>query len=616
MLKRLFSFIAPVRNKKQTRRVHTNHSNIHDSNEDILRIIKLYNQGTIKTINDEATLNGVKYPCLLKYRASNFYVFLTAALSIFTSVYSNASLSSITRYIIESQIKPTQFALQNNTEMFSDDAVVYVLSSFYLSGLLLGSFMFGWLGCQIRQRKYLLLIGTCASILAGGALMVSIEYWMLFPAKFLQGLSNASIWLMCTALIADVWPQSKWGSMVGFVVCTYPLGMSSGLTIGGVIFEHANQKVCFFCALALSCWTLMMQLVVIERCTIPKDWIESKETTQVDHETEMQEHHFKDIQRELNVMEEGAAMWSKSSSMSTINLRDQPIIFEKQKESSIKSSAKEVLQNLVVIRLVRSAEFMSCLYQLVAITAILGALKPSLMIKLEFQMSVLNMAYRNIVFSTFLLPCAVSAIVNGWLCDRFGTKIVGLTSMIISIPAFIWIGVPHQNIQSVVSALVIGGITLSGISVSVLHSMIKIMQKIMLQQQFEKTKQQQQQYQQQYMPAIFATVYLMSGVGLFLGFFLSKLSDIIGFFWLCFLFSMLLVTCVPLMAYFPRGKLLRNSSSQTGFSASTSKKSIVNNTRPESFAESILSDDETTLGSSSKSDCNVTLESKSIIVIP
>lgn len=238
------------------------------------------------------------------------------------------------------------------------------------------------------------------------------------------------------------------------------------------------------------------------------------------------------------------------------------------------------------------------------------------MIKLEFQMSVLNMAYRNIVLSTFLLPCAVSAIVNGWLCDRFGTKIVGLTSMIISIPAFIWIGVPHQNIQSVVSALVVGGITLSGISVSALHSTIKIMQKIMLQQQFEKTKQQQQQYQQQHMPAIFATVYLMSGVGLFLGFFLSKLSDSIGFFWLCFLFSMLLVTCVPLMAYFPRGKLLRNSSSQTGFSASTSKKSIVNNTRPESFAESILSDDETTLGSSSKSDCNVTLESKSIIVIP
>lgn len=117
--------------------------------------------------------------------------------------------------------------------MFTDDAVVYVSLSFYLSGLLLGSLMFGWFGCQIRQRKYLLLIGTCASILAGGAFMVSIEYWMLFPANFLQGISNASIWLMCTALIADIWPHSKWGSMIGFILSTYPLGMSLGLTLGG-----------------------------------------------------------------------------------------------------------------------------------------------------------------------------------------------------------------------------------------------------------------------------------------------------------------------------------------------------------------------------------------------
>lgn len=229
-------------------------------------------------------------------------------------------------------------------------------------------------------------------------------------------------------------------------------------------------------------------------------------------------------------------------------------------------------------------------------------------------MSILNAVYRNIVLSTFLLPCAVSGIVNGWLCDRFGTKIVGLTSIIISIPAFIWIGVPNQNIQSVVSALVVGGITLSGLAVSAIYTTIKTMQKILLQQHYENTKQQQQQYQQQQMPATFATIYLISGVGLFLGFFLSKLNDIISFFWLCFIFSMLLLTCVPLMAYFPKDKLKNNS--QTEFGQSASKKSIINNTRPESFAESILSDDETTLGSSSKSNCDITLESKSIIVIP
>lgn len=117
-----------------------------------------------------------------------------------------------------------------------------------------------------------------------------------------------------------------------------------------------------------------MQIFVIERFTIPSDWLETKGTKQVDYETEIQEHNFKDMQRELDIMEEGA-MWSKSSSMSTINLRDQPIIFEKEKSTSTKSNAKIVFQNLLVVRLVRSAQFMSFVYQIVVITAIIGALK-------------------------------------------------------------------------------------------------------------------------------------------------------------------------------------------------------------------------------------------------
>ena len=127
-----------------------------------------------------------------------------------------------------------------------------------------------------------------------------------------------------------------------------------------------------------------MQIFVIERFTIPSDWLETKGTKQVDHETEIQEHNFKDMQRELDIMEEGA-MWSKSSSMSTINLRDQPIIFEKERDLSIKSNAKVVFQNLLVVRLVRSVQFISFLYQLVVITAIIGALKVLLFVFLLYS---------------------------------------------------------------------------------------------------------------------------------------------------------------------------------------------------------------------------------------
>lgn len=97
-----------------------------------------------------------------------------------------------------------------------------------------GSFLFGWLGCQIRQRKLLLIAGTLLYIFSIGALMMSVEYWILLPANFLQGLSNASVWLMCSALISDIWPINKLGSMVSFFIGMYLAGMVFGLTVGGI----------------------------------------------------------------------------------------------------------------------------------------------------------------------------------------------------------------------------------------------------------------------------------------------------------------------------------------------------------------------------------------------
>lgn len=83
-MKMFFSSVVP------TQKIIKNHGHIHDSNEDILRIIKLYNQGTMKTINEEP-IPPIKYPFMLKHRASNLFVFITAAFSIFTSVIISAN---------------------------------------------------------------------------------------------------------------------------------------------------------------------------------------------------------------------------------------------------------------------------------------------------------------------------------------------------------------------------------------------------------------------------------------------------------------------------------------------------------------------------------------------
>lgn len=97
-----------------------------------------------------------------------------------------------------------------------------------------GSLLFGWLGCQVKQRKLLLIVGSLSLLVASGACALSTQYWMLFPAKFLQGISNACVWIISAAITGDAWPLSKWGTMVGFIGGLFPLGLTIGINGGNI----------------------------------------------------------------------------------------------------------------------------------------------------------------------------------------------------------------------------------------------------------------------------------------------------------------------------------------------------------------------------------------------
>ena len=228
-------------------------------------------------------------------------------------------------------------------------------------------------------------------------------------------------------------------------------------------------------------------------------------------------------------------------------------------------------------------------------------------------MDITSYLQRSAVMCSFLAPFVVSAFVSGWFCDRFGAKIVGLASLILSIPAFIWIGVPNQEIQSVIAALSVAGIAIAGITVSVTLVATKILQKIIHE---KPANDNSTPLHLMSTSIIFGIISSTAGIGYYVGLFLSRLNKKIGFFWLCFILAMLLTTCIPLIVYYSKSYKRKTKS---GLSHSNSKKSIVNNTRPASFAESIMSDDETTIGSASDDSvgCDMVIERKSsVIVIP
>lgn len=120
-----------------------------------------------------------------------------------------------------------------------------------------------------------------------------------------------------------------------------------------------------------------MQLMLIETSTLPADWMD-KSASIASNETQIQSSDFKNNNRNrnLDVMEEGG-MWSKSSSMTTINLKDQPVIFEKESESNYKhgKSSGIDIKTYTIYRLATSSHLISLLYQIIVMSAIIGTLE-------------------------------------------------------------------------------------------------------------------------------------------------------------------------------------------------------------------------------------------------
>lgn len=141
--------------------------------------------------------------------------------------------------------------------------------------------------------------------------------------------------------------------------------------------HYISYFVSFYTALGFCTTAWIMQLFIIERSTIPEEWLESKSLTLQD-ETDMKgnsSNEFRNVHHHretLDVMEGGS--WSKSSSLSTINLRDQPIIFEKE-NAEITNKPKDSIHNSVMFRILTSIPILSLLYQVVIIAIILETLK-------------------------------------------------------------------------------------------------------------------------------------------------------------------------------------------------------------------------------------------------
>ncbi|KAI8374665.1 major facilitator superfamily domain-containing protein [Radiomyces spectabilis] len=160
----------------------------------------------------------------------------------------------------------------------------------------------------------------------------------------------------------------------------------------------------------------------------------------------------------------------------------------------------------------------------------------------------------GLILLSYMVPCIASSAFCGWLCDKYGTKIVALVSLVLVGPTCVAMGIPDRNMSfwTLVPILMLGGMTIAGCQAPVFPEIAQVV-----------AEENEDPNDRNGIARSYALVNAAYAVGLCVGPLLAGyVYGQVGFFWLCFILAMIFVICIPLVYFYMggnRSKLITTS---------------------------------------------------------
>lgn len=148
----------------------------------------------------------------------------------------------------------------------------------------------------------------------------------------------------------------------------------------------------------------------------------------------------------------------------------------------------------------------------------------------------------GLIFLAYMVPFIGSSTLTGWFCDKYGAKVVVISSTLLLIPVTVSLGIPdsHVTYWTIIAILILSGTVMAGCQAPVFPEIAAVV-----------SQQNGNSDGKDGLATSYALFNAAYGVGMCVGPILAGyLYSSVGFFWLCFVIAMLYVTCLPLTYFF------------------------------------------------------------------
>ncbi|KAI8077599.1 major facilitator superfamily domain-containing protein [Thamnidium elegans] len=280
-----------------------------------------------------------------------------------------------------------------------------IMLAFFAVGLLIGSPIFGYMGDRIKKRKIPMLMGIGGMIISTLLFLFIDKYYQFLIARALQGFADASVWTLGMAMVADAYPIEELGSKMSKVLLSYSIGLVAGAPIGGGV-------------------DFILRLLMVEKSDCLPEWLENKEIEMpAKDETIINEEVTIGQDNETSTISTSNAELPVKNRVSTWTLISQPRLIA----AALLAFANGIIYNVF---------------------------EPTLTVKLSKEFG-LNASQIGLVFLAQMIPTFVSTPLSGWIHDRYGPKIVCITTMPLCALFMILMGTQNQDSPGGVAPLIV-----------------------------------------------------------------------------------------------------------------------------------------------------------------
>ncbi|KAG0188712.1 hypothetical protein DFQ28_004497, partial [Apophysomyces sp. BC1034] len=217
--------------------------------------------------------------------------------------------------------------------------------------------------------------------------------------------SDACVWTLGMCLIADTFPLNTLGLQMGKVLLAHSVGLVVGAPVG-VLFEKYGYQTPFILCVSLTGVDFFLRLFLVERRNQPKEWFDESATPPA------------------------------SLSETAANLPEE----KKKQVSSLQLLSQPRLWASLVVAFSQGTVF--------------NIFEPTLTVRLSTEFGY-NSSQIGLVFLAQVIPTFVATPLAGYFSDKYGPKVVSLSSLLLCIVTVALMGVPNASTPGGIAPLIV-----------------------------------------------------------------------------------------------------------------------------------------------------------------